>query len=111
MQGGVCQACQKGQTLNHAVKTLTLKGKPYKPLWKFGYRCIHCPVPASKTVGPNYLWEVLSLLCINLICLLCTVKQDFSNLSLALLSINLILCVRAVRQDLSDNCLFQSLHC
>lgn len=38
LQDGVCQACQKGQTAGHAVKALVLKGKPYKPLWKYGYR-------------------------------------------------------------------------
>ena len=38
MQEGMCEACQKGQTQGHAVKTLTLKGKPYTPKWKYGYR-------------------------------------------------------------------------
>ncbi|DBA89279.1 TPA: hypothetical protein ACH3X1_016415 [Trebouxia sp. C0004] len=37
-QDGMCQACQKGQTAGHAVKTLTLKGRPYQCLWKYGFR-------------------------------------------------------------------------
>ncbi|DBA69354.1 TPA: hypothetical protein ACH3X2_012930 [Trebouxia sp. C0005] len=37
-QDGMCQACQKGQTAGHAVKTLTLKGRPYQRLWKYGFR-------------------------------------------------------------------------
>lgn len=35
----MCEACQKGQTAGHAVRTLTLKGRPYQRLWKYGFRC------------------------------------------------------------------------
>lgn len=47
----MCQACQKGQTAGHAVKTLTLKGRPYQRLWKYGFRCAGCYLP--QTLKPK----------------------------------------------------------
>ena len=37
-QDGVCQACQRSFTAGHASKKLTLKGRPYKQLWQYGFR-------------------------------------------------------------------------
>jgi len=51
VQDGMCQACQKGQTAGHAVKTLTLKGRPYQRLWKYGFRCACCYLP--QTLKPD----------------------------------------------------------
>ncbi|KAL3160578.1 hypothetical protein ABBQ32_010515 [Trebouxia sp. C0010 RCD-2024] len=35
---GVCQACQRSFTVGHASKRLTLKGRPYKQVWQYGFR-------------------------------------------------------------------------
>lgn len=37
-QDEVCQACQRSFTAGHASKRLTLKGRPYKQLWQYGFR-------------------------------------------------------------------------
>lgn len=37
-QDGVCQACQRSFTAGHASRRLTLRGRPYKQLWQYGFR-------------------------------------------------------------------------